>query len=171
LNDGGIFAVGIALGIGLSVLSGVVRKRLPSRRVLSTPEPVTVTAVPAIPEPTAQLPPAPAPEPEPPTQAEAPAATPAERLQQLLQPLSDAYDAAPLPADLWNYPVFLEAVAALKDLRVSLDLLTRYATGSHTAASCAAFAAIGARPDLDEAVAHLYGRTENLGLWAMWECH
>ncbi len=127
-----------------------------------------MTAVPAIPEPTAQLPPAPAPEPKPPTQAEAPATTPAERLQQLLQPLSDAYDAAPLPADLWNYPVFLEAVAALKDLRVSLDLLTRYATGSHTAASCAAFAAIGARPDLDEAVAHLYGRTENLGLWAMW---
>ena len=104
---------------------------------------------------------------QPPASRESPASSPAERVQPLIAPLDKEFAACAHPSDLALYPAFRDVVKLLADPALPLEAVLQYGTGSNVALSCAAFAAIAVRPDVDAAAPKVIGMVGNVGLWPL----
>ncbi len=132
--------IGIAIGIGLSTLVGLLRARTAEKRGAAVPE-----HTPAV---------------------EGPPDV-AARLQAMTAELTAIGDASAHPRDVTAAPPFREAVTLLESEQVPLTVVTDYAAGASWMLSAAALAALSRRPDRQDAAAAVLRQVRYLSPWPM----
>jgi ATP-dependent Clp protease ATP-binding subunit ClpC len=89
------------------------------------------------------------------------------RLQQISQYLSGPAHSTSHPREMVELPGFGEAVEALGEDDVALEILRHYATGDDWPLGCAAFVALGRHPDRAQIAPEIVGHLEDLRPWAL----